>query len=491
MPDYLDEDPQDEFMYDSPEMEDSDPYQFTTNNEITPDLYADPAAVGQPGLEPEMSMMPQRTIGLEQAIATALASAVPLIMGATSNQTGAMGFAGEGASKAATTAIDLFNKENDRLSKGDIYRAQIEGGRRTKTEIEKLRQAESSKRAVMSETGRMARAKQMSEDRRLMLEDRAAGRKDAKTERDAANDADTLGIVTGMYTLHKTMAEAAGENPGTLEEFLAKNYKPGMTVRGASAMSQTLGAAAIRDSVKNKMESEKGATDILDSHGIYNRNNLKLGEAPAPKDIRAFKGTELTDIEDAARLTPLVLRASGKLQKLMDESISGVPQDMSIPTTIRTKGGKVMSKQEVADVIQQRSSLLGTLITAVKNAEGMGANFTQLEQDLVRDMIGANAPSGGVTRLEDIKNLYDAGKLRKIDFAKAIGRFRERTSNLYLDKLEGVGGGIDIDIFSKRQPLFYKDLYNSSPMIQQRLRRYYDESNASPYILGRRKRSAE
>lgn len=490
MGDYFNEDQQDEFMYDTPDMEDSDPYQFTTNNEITPDLYADPAAVGQPGLDPEMSMMPQRTIGLEQAIATALASAVPLLMGATSNQTGAMGFAGEGAAKSATTAIDLFNKENDRMAKGDIYRAQIEGGRRTKTEIEKLRQQESNKRAVMTETGRMARASQMSQDRQLMLKDRASGRADAKADRESANDVDALAITEATYPLYETMERAAGRTPQPKEEWVAQHYKKGMSTRGASVVSQSLGAAAIRESVINKEDSAKGSTDILDSHGIYNRNNLKLGDAPAPKDIRAFKPKELTDIEDAVKLTPSVLRVSGKLQKLMDEQATGVPQTMSIPTTIRTKDGRVLDKKQVADIIQQRGSLLSDLIVATKNAEGMGANFTNLEAQLVRDLIGANAPSG-VTKLEDVKNLYDAGKIRGIDFGKALGRFRERTANLYLDKLEGSAGGIDLDTFSKRQPLFYKDLYGASPMVQQRLKRYYAESNASPYILGRRKRSAQ
>lgn len=491
--------------YDLYNME-ADPY-GQTPVQPTLDLYGETAAIEPnlradvqtaPAPEPDLAMedlygaegmggdqiqIPERRFSGENALATALAAAVPLLLGATSDTPGAMGFAGEGAAKSATTALDLITKENDRLSKGDLYAQNLTNQRNTRMSLEKFRQEQQNKRAQEQQKASTERTKMLTQAG-LTKQDKTLAEKNADDEERAKRSIESgQRVISRVYDLEKAAAEKVGKTIQPFDEWKMK--WDGATLQEAELALRAAEKENVdsRDTANKMVNANKG--DLYDSQGIYNAGNLGLKEGEAIAKVKSFDATQKKVIEKAAVDAPKILDTSAKLRDALDEKQSGVPQNQWSPMAVRKPDGTIVPAAKVKEVLQRRYQLFSTLITDAKIAFNMGASFTSMEKELIEAMIGAKVPSG-VTKLSDLVGLIDSGEIRGIDFNRGVKFFMEKAVSNFDQTLRGTGAGIDPVVMAKRNPKLYA-LIKQTDYGREALKTYNDQISKSGYYSARRK----
>lgn len=458
----------------------------------------DPYAVADLYGPSDPTDIPERKTSLGQTIATALAAAVPLIMGATSKKAGALGYGGEGALSATKTAVDLISKQNERLGKQDLYKLQTQQRKDAQLAIEKIRQENQNKRTAAVVSGADRRAKAFAQAKADAEAEKAQDKADARAEREAAAQLDSQAQFNQNLQAENQYRREFGKTPEerkpiTLDEFKAQlgitDKLPSSAALKNVATTQNAMSVTGRDRAKYNTKIAQG--DLFRSNGIYNAGALSLSEDTPSDQVPSFVGEEKTTIQKQIAANATAISRAATLADLLDPKKGGrgVPSDISFPQDLRTTDGRIISKKEVAQVMTERLQTLKELVLEVKEANNMGANFTEPEMQIVSDMIGARVPSG-VTKWDDLTKLFDSGRIRLVNFQKAAENYKNFLAEKMLNQLESRRANIDPEVFSRMQPEFYGFLYRT-PAGFQRLREYNKRVMQSPFMKRRRQEALQ
>lgn len=406
-----------------------------------------------------VSMMPERTMSSGQALGAALASALPLILGATSKKPGSKQAIGAGLLAGGKTALDTINDQNKLLTQRDIYNQRAE----TTQAVQEQKSQDAQKKA---------------EDA-LKLSDikRQQGLEDFKTKADYNASLRPKTGNENSYTKFKSETAEGSEAVAALRQSYINRQK---TI-DPKFDENTVPKSVTRDDMKQLFSNQtadytqyradnKRDSALTDAkmYGVVNLNNLDADPATGRYQLNQLSPEQRKNAIKANTDFPQLFREAANLQALLDEKTTGVPQDATIGDT-----------PKAAAIIQKREQALNQLITIVKQARGMGANFTQYEQRLVQGMLGVAAPKNAT--IDDVMEAWRKGELQGQNFQQGIKNFLDTSADYYFDILKANSATLDPRIAKKDPAMgsFIKTLSNYGSAKSQ-LANTYSRLKANP-----------
>lgn len=391
---------------------------------------ADPNADPNDPSNQYVTNLPDRSMTTGQTLATSIASAIPLILGAFSKNPYNKIAGGNATESALKLGLDINQKQNAAMAISDKFNAENQNKRILQKETREGQQQLAKQRILEQESARTAQYKNQRDMadyndklKRNFREDfPPVGPKPPKEAETVATNPGLAALATTIQKNNPKLFE--GITPEQIQSMDLDTLKQFQV----SAKEQGVGDRATAQRMR-KVEDSKVT-------GFVNANNLKKDPNDDADVPAAFDNKTREQLMAADNIVPEILRKGKELKLLLQPEqtlvIDGKPVTVKVPQdALVGTSGSGLKDQAYNKVINRRNQILDDLVNTVKKKENFGAAFSIFEINIVKNMLGASSadatPASFLSRLKD--------KVQGKDYASGIDSYMQDATKAYFNTI--------------------------------------------------------